>query len=63
MTVIDAPENAPQLTAEVSEKLSIAKAKKEVGDQAFKSGDLKGGKYTLAKSVRMPTSYNTLCFR
>ena len=43
MAVIDAPEDAPQPNPQVLKNLETAKEKKEVGDQAFKAGDLKAG--------------------
>lgn len=46
MAAIDVPEDAPQPSPEVLKKLETAREKKEVGDKAFKAGDLKSGMST-----------------
>ena len=46
MAAIDTPEDAPQPSPEVLMKLETAREKKEVGDKAFKAGDLKSGRST-----------------
>ncbi|KZT73026.1 TPR-like protein [Daedalea quercina L-15889] len=51
MAVIDAGEEAQQPSPDVLKKLEIAKEKKDAGDQAFKTGDLKSALRSYHESL------------